>query len=398
MRARQGVRGAVAFTLAQHGAFFASAWLVSTCLGAGPFGAWSQALALASVAAALAPLRLEYAAQLEARARRAALLFAAARQLAVLGGLGAFALAPGLLALGAPPWLAAGALALAPLALAQIKATEHARSGRIASAAAARALPALLMLPLQLLACLLERGQLAAWSVPAAAWLAWALANRTPAPPHGGGLRLLARQLRARWRFVRAEWTGLALNTVANHGQVLVVGAVAGDAAAGAIALGLRAAMLPTSLVGLAWADDLRARVLASAAQGRARAVVQAALARMALLSLPVHAALMAATPLAVPALFPAQGQELVYVVAFLLPLGAVRLVASPVAFLAAWRGWLGWSLLLQGLLCAVALVAAVAGVWWGGVVGVAALYAALASLVYAAYIVLALRAVRPGA
>ncbi len=158
--------------------------------------------------------------------------------------------------------------------------------------------------------------------------------------------------------------------------------------------------MLPTSLVGLAWADDLRARVLAAPrrAQGRARALVRAALARMALLSLPVHAAPMAAAPLLVPLLFPAQGQEPVYVVAFLLPLGAVRLVASPVAFLVAWRGWLGWSVLLQGLLCAAALIAAGAGAWWGGVVGVAVLYAALASLVYAAYIVLGLRAVRAGA
>lgn len=386
----QGVRAAVAFTLAQHGAFFASAWLLSTGLGAQPFGAWSQALALASVAAALAPLRLEYAGQLHARERRALRLFASARRMAWTAALAAAVLALAALAGGAPHWLAAGALAVGPLALLQIRATEQARAHRLASAAAARALPALLMVPLQLLACALERPAAAAWTVPAAAWLAWALLQRVRASVPGWDLRLL----RAHWRFARAEWTGLALNTVANHGQVLAVGAVGGDAAAGAIALGLRAAMLPTSLLGLAWADDLRARVVA----GAGRAAVAAALVRMALLSLPVHAALMALAPAVVPWLFAAQGQDLVWVVLALAPLGAVRLVASPVAFLPAWRGWLGTSVLLQALLCAAALGAAVAGYWWRGVVGVAVLYAAAASLVYAAYIALALRAVRPAA
>lgn len=399
MKARQGlgqgVRAAVAFTLAQHGAFFASAWLLSTGLGAKPFGAWSQALALASVAAALAPLRLEYAGQLHARERRARRLFASARRLAWAAALAAAVLALAALAGGAPHWLAAGALAVAPLALLHIRATEHARAHRLASAAAARALPALLMVPLQLLACALQQPDAAAWSVPAAGWLAWALLPRASQRAHdrraaGWDRRLL----RAHGRFARAEWTGLALNTVANHGQVLAVGAIGGDAAAGAIALGLRAAMLPTSLVGLAWADDLRARVVA----GAGRAVVAAALVRMALLSLLVHAALMALAPAVVPWLFAAQGQELVWVVLFLLPLGAVRLVASPVAFAAAWRGWLGASVLLQCLLCAAALGAAVAGYWWGGVVGVAALYAVAAAPVYAAYIALALRAVRPAA
>src|SRR5690606_3122134 len=122
--------------------------------------------------------------------------------------------------------------------------------------------------------------------------------------------------LRTHWRFVRAEWTGLALNTLANHGQVLAVGWLAGDAAAGTMALGLRAAMLPTSLLGLAWADALRSRVVASAARGQAPGVVRGALVRLALLSVPVHLALLAAAPLAIPWLFPAQGPELVWVVA----------------------------------------------------------------------------------
>src|SRR5690606_3162434 len=213
--------------------------------------------------------------------------------------LAAAALALAALAGGAPQWLAAGALAVGPLALLQIRATEQARAHRLASAAAARALPALLMLPLQLLACALQWPQAAAWSVPAAAWLAWALLPH--APTHGRAWD--CRLLRAHGRFARAERTGLALNTMANHGQVLAVGAIGGDAAAGAIALGLRAAMLPTSLVGLAWTDDLRARVVA----GAGRAALAAALARMALLSLPVHVALMALAPTVVPWLFPAQ-------------------------------------------------------------------------------------------
>lgn len=415
--ARQGVDAAVVWTLAQHGAFFCSAWLISACLGARPFGAWSQALALASVATALVPLRLEYAGQLQARAPRARRLFAAARELAwlsaalggllaagVLGlaGLGAEVLGAQVLGMDAPAWLAAGALAVAPLALLHIRAAAQAREGRVASAAALRALPALLMLALQLPMCLLEKSAAVAWSVPAGAWLAWALVERAAgraakataaAGPGAPSLRLrhLPRQLRAHWRFVRAEWPGLALNTIANHGQVLLVGLLAGDAAAGAIALGLRAAMLPTSLLGLAWADSLRARVIAADTAQQVRRTVRAALLRLALLSLPLHAALLVAAPQVVPWFFPALGQELVLVVCFLLPLGAVRLVANPVTFIPAWRGWLGTSVLLQALLCAAALAAATAGLWWGGVVGVAVLYAGAGALVYGVQIALAL-------
>jgi len=384
------VRGAVGWTLAQHGAFFASAWLVSWWAGAGRFGEWSQALALATVLAALITLRMEYAGQLDARAARAASLFAAARRLALGLGLGVAALGMGAALAGAVPWWAgAGALAVAPLALVQVGAAAHAREGRVAAAAAVRALPALCMVPLQAAACALQAPDAIAWSLPVAAWASLCVMR---APRHGAPR--LRRLLRARRPFLRAEWLGLALNTAANHGQVLAVGLVAGDAAAGVIALGMRVAMLPTSLVGLAWADGLRAQFVASGARGEAQAVVKAALRRMAGASLPMHLAGAMAAWWLLPWLFPAQGRELATVVLFLLPLGAVRMVASPVAFLPAWRGWLGLSLLGQCLLFTAAFGAALAGERWGAE-GVATAYAAAAICVYMGYIVCALRAVR---
>lgn len=384
------VRGAVGWTLGQHGAFFASAWLVSWWAGAARFGEWSQALALATVLAALITLRMEYAGQLDARAPRAASLFAAARRLALGLGLGVAALGIGAALAGAVPWwVGAGALAVAPLALVQVRAAAHAREGRVAAAAAARALPAICMVPLQAAACALQAPDAIAWSLPVAAWASLCVMR---APRHGAPR--LRRLLRARWPFLRTEWLGLALNTAANHGQVLAVGLVAGDAAAGVIALGMRVAMLPTSLVGLAWADGLRARVVASGARDQARAVVTAALRRMAGVSLPMHLAGALAAWWLLPWLFPAQGRELAMVVLILLPLGAVRMVASPVAFLPAWRGWLGWSLLGQCLLFTAAFGAALAGARWGAE-GVATAYAAAAICVYMGYIVCALRAVR---
>ena len=384
------VRVAVGWTLAQHGAFFASAWLVSWWAGAGRFGEWSQALALATVLAALITLRMEYAGQLEARAARAASLFAAARRLALGLGLGMAVLGIGAALAGAVPWWAgAGALAVAPLALLQVRAAAHAREGRVAAAAAVRALPALCMVPLQAAACVLHAPDAIAWSLPAAAWASLCVQR---APQHG--TPRLRRLLRTRWPFVRAEWLGLALNTAANHGQVLAVGLVAGDAAAGVIALGMRVAMLPTSLVGLAWADGLRAQVVASGSRAQARTVVTAALRRMAGVSLPMHLAGALAAWLLLPSLFPAQGRELAMVVLTLLPLGAIRMVASPVAFLPAWRGWLGLSLLGQCLLFTAAFGAVLASARWGAE-GVATAYAVAAACVYVGYIVCALRAVR---
>lgn len=390
-----GVRAAVGWTLAQHGAFFVSAWLVSWWAGAVRFGEWSQALALATVLSTLVTLRLEYAGQLEARLPAAMRCFAVARGVAWWFGGGAAALGLGAAGGGlAPWWLAAGGLAVAPLALVQVAAAQQARAGRVACAAALRALPALWMVLLQIGACAGDWPQAVAWSLPVAAWLGWGAARPGTGPAQAARpLRRASRVLAARWAFVRAEWLALALNTSANHGQVLLVGALAGDAAAGVMALGLRVAMLPTSLVGPAWADSLRARVVAQ--RSRASALVQAALRRMAGLSAGLHLAGGFVAWLALPWVFPAHGGELLAVVLLLLPLGAVRLVASPVAFTLAWRGWLGLSLLGQGLLFGAALGAAAVGIRLAGVAGVAAVYAATAACVYAGYIVCALRAVR---
>lgn len=385
------------WTLAQHGAFFASAWLVSWWAGAESFGAWSQALALATMLSTVVTLRLEYAGQLEPRQQRADSLFAAAWLLAVGFGVavGGLALAA-CLALGAPWWLCAGALAVVPLAALQIRAASLARAGLVARAAATRAAPALWMLALQVGAATAARSEAVIWTLPMAAGISWCLSR----PWHGRaagahGKRRLRRLLRARWAFVRAEWPGLLLNTSANHGQVLLVGWLAGNGAAGVMALGLRVAMLPTSLVGLAWADSLRSRVIAHSSRAAARALVVDALRRMAVWSAGMHLVGAWATWWVLPLLFPQQGSVLVAVVLLLLPLGAVRMVASPMAFLLAWRGWLGLSLLGQCLLFGAALGAAVIGGWYAGVSGVAAIYAVAAACVYVGYIWWGLRAVR---
>ncbi|MPN28010.1 hypothetical protein SDC9_175444 [bioreactor metagenome] len=181
----------------------------------------------------------------------------------------------------------------------------------------------------------------------------------------------------------------------ANHGQVLLIGALGGDAAAGSAALALRIAMLPTSLFGLALADRLRSRVVAFSLGSALMALVGQAIRRMAGLSLGVHAVAAISVPLVLPLLFAAQGSVLVHMVMWLLPLGAIRLVASPLAFMLPWRGWWGASLMGQCLLFACALLSVLLVFPINGLVGVAIAYAASASVVYLGYVVMARRAAR---
>ena len=398
---RRWLGAAVAWTAAQHLAYFASAWLVTALAGAAAFGALGQALALALIGSQAASLRFDYAAQLAGREGLAQLLFKLAERL--VWGIGALVAALALLAwaLGwAPAWLPAGALAVVPLAALQVLAARRVRAGRVVQAAALRALPPLLMLPWQAVLAVPSRVDAVVWSVPIAAWVVWAVLRWRGGTGEGvrapAGLRRLRRAARVRWPFVRAEWPSLMLNTAANHGQVLLVGALAGDVAAGVMALALRLAMLPTSLLGPALADALRTRVVAARTRVAARALVARVLPAMVGGSLALHALAWVLLPMVCAWFFAPQGFELVQAARVLLALGGLRLAISPLTFLLAWRGWVGLNLLGQSLLFVAALAAAGWGVGRGGVPAVAWSYTLAAAAIYLGFLWASLRALRP--
>lgn len=400
---RRWLGAAVAWTVAQHLAYLASAWLVTALAGAAAFGALGQALVLALIGSLAAGLRLDYAAQLALREGLAQPLFVLAERLAwAMGALAAVLVLPAWWLGWAPMWLPAGALAITPLALLQALAARHVRAGAVVRAAAVRAGPALLMLPLQAVLAASPRFDAVVWSVPLAAWLVWLALRRRHRgrleAPMPGGWQRLRRAARARWPFVRAEWPSLMLNTAANHGQVLVVGALAGDAAAGVMALALRIAMLPTSLLAPALSDALRTRVVAAGTRLAARELVARVLPWMAGGSLGLHALAWLALPLLCAWFFAPQGTELVQAARMLLTLGGLRLAISPLTFLLAWRGWVGLNLLGQSLL----FIAALAAAWWGmrhgGVTVVAESYTLAAAGIYLGYLWASLRTLRPAA
>lgn len=384
----------VFWALAQYSAFFASAWLISRWAGGDIFGAWSQSLALATILATLVPLRMEYAGQLEKCPSRAESCFTAARMLAYWLGIGACIIGVLSAFTGLVPlWVASATLAITPLALMQIRASFHAREGRVAPAAIACALPALFVLPIQATAWWINEPEAVIWSLPIAAWISCAYSIRE----YGIAKNFnLYRLIHSHWKFVRAEWLGQVLNTAANHGQVLAVGFMAGDSVAGTIALGLRIAMISTSLVGPAWADSLRSKVVASNSEIQTRIFVMKMLRHMICVSISLHIIGALIVYLLLPHLFPTYGQDLIFVVLLLLPLGAVRMVASPMAFLLAWRGWLGLSILGQVFLFLAALGAAIGGGYLANPASIAAIYTGLAGSVYLIYIIGTTMAAQP--
>ncbi|MBF5003274.1 hypothetical protein [Diaphorobacter caeni] len=397
----RSVGAAALWTLAQHGAFFACAWWVSWWAGAERFGAFGQGLALSAMLSAAITFRLEYAGQLERRQRRAASLFSLAQRSAWL----ICALLLAALAVvhhqwvRVPLWLWASTLALAPQAATLVLASRCARGGDVVRAAALRSGPAIIMVLILLPAWAVGWQEGIEWSIPLSAWMGWMVARLLSLANNPGGddrRRVDARRVAAfHLPFVRAELPGFLLNVSANHGQVLLIGAMGGDAAAGTAALALRIAMLPTSLFGLALADRLRSRVVAQGIGSGLTALLRQAVQRMMALSLGAHVIAALLVPLLLPLVFPQQGEVLVSMVMWLLPLGMVRLVASPLAFMLPWRGWLGLSLLGQCLLFACALLSVVLVFPISGLNGVAVAYAISAVGVYLGYIATAWAAAR---
>ncbi len=392
--------GAALWTMAQHGAFFVAAWGVSFWGGLDRFGAFGQGLALSAMLSAAITFRLEYAAQLERRHRRAGALYALASRSA-WAVCGALLLALWIIShwVNVPLWLWTSSLALAPQAGVLVLASMAARHGHTARAAALRSAPSIFMVLVLILALLLGWKNGIEWSIPISAFLGWIVArwaSRKRSPQSPLLRRVSATKLAAaHMPFVRAELPGFLLNTAANHGQVLLMGWMGGDAAAGVLALALRVAMLPTSVFGLALADRLRARVVAQAAGADVHALIRQALKRMAALSLAVHVLAALLAPWLLPEFFPIQGALLVSMVWCLLPLGAIRLAASPLAFMLPWRGWLRASLLGQCMLFAVALLSVVLVFPPFGLIGMALAYALCAGGIYLWYIAMALKAAR---
>ena len=391
---------AAIWTLTQHASFFACAWWVSWWLGAERFGAFGQGLALSAMLSAAITLRLEYAGQLERRARRAVSLFALAERSAwVICAALLLVLALVHQVRAVPLWLWASALALAPQAGVLVRAAAVARSGNVVRAAALRSGPALVMIVILVIAWAVDWQAGVEWSIPLSAsicWLAVQVLQRKGQP----ALRKMpsAPLARFHWPFVRAELPGFLLNVVANHGQVLLIGAFGGDAAAGIAALALRIAMLPTSVFGLALAERLRSRVVALGPSGDVLGVIQLAIRRMTALSLAAHLLAAVLVPLLLPLVFPAQGRALVVMVMCLLPLGAIRLVASPLACMLPLRGWLLASLLGQIMLFGLAVSSVVLAYPIGGLTAVATVYALGAGGIYIWYIAMALKVARADA
>lgn len=385
---RRGLGGAVGFTLVQQAAYFVSAaWLVQA-FGPAVFGAYGQALALAGLLASAGTARLELAGQLSADDVQSRALVRVASRLVLRVGLLASLLALLAWAVGdAPGWLLAGCLALAPLGFVQIGASLAVREGRTVRAAAWRAVPPLAMLVLQFAAAAVESAALALASLPLGAMVGALLVGRAAWPRLQGPVAMSALLQRQRG-FVRTELPAFLLNAGSLQGQVLLVGAMAGDAAAGLFALAQRIAFAPTSLFGPALTDWLRARTIQVPPGPALRARLRRALIAMVLLSLVVHGGLALALPALAGLAFPAQGPLLAPLAAWLMGVGAMRLVTSPLTFALPMRGWHRRNLAGQVALFAVATVATAVGLGVGGLPLVAVLYVAGSLLVYATYLV----------
>jgi O-antigen/teichoic acid export membrane protein len=384
--------GAVGFTLAQQAAYFGSAALVVEAFGAEAFGAYGQALAMAGLLASAGTARLELAGQLDADDVRARALGRLANRLAlVLGLLGLLLASLAWAVFDGPLWPLAGAAALTPLAFVQVCASLAVRDGRTVAAAAWRAIPPVAMLLLQGLAALWSSPGLVLASLPLGALLGAVVVARAsrptssvPAPTSIMPTGLL----NAQRHFVRTELPAFLLNAVSLQGQVLLVGALAGDADAGRFALAQRIAFAPTSLFGPALTDWLRARTITAAPGRELQRRVGRALLAIALVSITVHLVLGVAMPWISAWVFPAQGPLLAPLAAWLLVVGSLRMVTSPITFALPLRGWHGRNLAGQVALFVSATGATVIGLGLGGLPLVVVLYTGASMLVYPLYLV----------
>jgi hypothetical protein len=287
-----------------------------------------------------------------------------------------------------PAWLSGGAAASAPLAWVLIASSHCVRHGSIVRAAAWRSLPAIAMLVLHAVAVSASIEPLVIGALPfgaLAAVVAIRLQSGNPVSfirDHAQWSLLFASER----RFMRAELPAFVLNAVSLQGQVLLIGALAGSADAGRFAIAQRIAFAPTSLLGPALTDWLRARILPRPWTANVRASLVTVLAWMIVLSLAAHAGLALVTPWIIGHAFAELGAVVTSVTLILLLVGAIRLVVSPWTFLLTLRGRHLRNLAGQVALCGVALIATSTGLRSGGLVDVAWLYAAGASGVYMLY------------
>lgn len=383
---------AVLFNASQYLAFFGSAVLLGAAFGPAPFGEFSLSLSLAVMGSQVLGMRIELAAQLDPAPDRSEALYGLAQRLVLALGIvvAGLLLVAHLAHVPVPPWAVMGAAAAVPQAWVLVCASRLVRRGRLVAAAVARALPASMTLVLQVAGVLAGSTGLAQWALPAgSAVVALLLWRSVGCARPGGNVGDAVRLWRAQSRFMRNELPALALNLGANHGQVLVAGLVLGDAAAGQMALALRVAMAPTSLLGQVLSDRARSRVLRGVEAGQPVApLLWRDAGRVAAVSLALHVLLAVGAVFSLPWFWPHDGADVAAACAVLCILGAVRLAVSPYTFVLTLHRRHAFNLLGQALLFSAAVLSVLLGARWGdGLMPVAGAYVLLGGLVYALYL-----------
>ena len=333
---------------------------------------WTASANIAVVGCA----RYEFALPLESTDNGAATLMAlCARILVVVTA--AAAVAGAVLALWGP-WPLAWTLPLAVLAGGALQwlTLWATRSQRFGWLALARLVQQGGGAVLQLLLGLLKMGPLGLMLGATATALAAAALLTRPAP--AGGWRglwrrprpALAAAARQHRDFPLLNTPHAFLGALQDTLTLVLVAALAGDAAAGAWALALRYLKAPATLVGGALSQTLYPRLVGSRNPGEARATVCRAVWGLAALAAPLAAVLMLWGPALFTLAFGAEWAQTGELARALAPYIALHFIASPLAVVTmAWKAQ-AWALRLALVGQCLFFAGLVPGLWLGGLVG----------------------------
>lgn len=320
--------------------------------------------------------RYEFALPLESTDNGAATLMAlCARILVVVTA--AAAVAGAVLALWGP-WPLAWTLPLAVLAGGALQwlTLWATRSQRFGWLALARLVQQGGGAVLQLLLGLLKMGPLGLMLGATATALAAAALLTRPAP--AGGWRglwrrprpALAAAARQHRDFPLLNTPHAFLGALQDTLTLVLVAALAGDAAAGAWALALRYLKAPATLVGGALSQTLYPRLVGSRNPGEARATVRRAVWGLAALAAPLAAVLMLWGPALFTLAFGAEWAQTGELARALAPYIALHFIASPLAVVTmAWKAQ-AWALRLALVGQCLFFAGLLPGLWLGGLVG----------------------------
>ena len=229
---------------------------------------------------------------------------------------------------------------------------------------------------LQLLLGLLKMGPLGLMLGATATALAAAALLTRPAP--AGGWRglwrrprpALAAAARQHRDFPLLNTPHAFLGALQDTLTLVLVAALAGDAAAGAWALALRYLKAPATLVGGALSQTLYPRLVGSRNPGEARATVRRAVWGLAALAAPLAAVLMLWGPALFTLAFGAEWAQTGELARALAPYIALHFIASPLAVVTmAWKAQ-AWALRLALVGQCLFFAGLLPGLWLGGLVG----------------------------